>query len=79
MQEMQEMQVQFLGQEDPLEKGMGLHSIILAWNIPWAMEPGELQPAGPKRVRHNQVTEHTHSEAVLPGAVSSWAQITSLI
>ena len=79
MQEMQEMQVQFLGQEDPLEKGMGLHSSILAWKIPWAMEPGELQPVGPKRVRHDWVIEHTHSEAVLPGPLSSWAQITSLI
>ena len=32
---MQETQVQFLGQEDPLEKGQATHSSILAWRIPW--------------------------------------------
>ena len=40
---MQETQVQFLGREDPLEKGMVTHSSILAWRIPWTEEPGELQ------------------------------------
>ena len=40
---MQETQVQSLGQEDPLEKGMGTHSSILAWRIPWTEEPGGLQ------------------------------------
>ena len=40
---MQEMQVQSLGQEDPLEKEMTTHSSILAWEIPWTEEPGELQ------------------------------------
>ena len=33
-QEMQETQVQSLGWEDPLEKGMATHSSILAWRIP---------------------------------------------
>jgi len=42
MQETQEMPVQFLGWEDPLEKGLGIHSRILAWRIPWAEEPGRL-------------------------------------
>ena len=37
---MQETWVQFLGQEDPLEKGMTIHSSILAWKIPWTEEPG---------------------------------------
>ena len=37
---MQEIQVQFLGQEDLLEKGMATHSSILAWKIPWTEEPG---------------------------------------
>ena len=32
---MQKTWVQSLGQEDPLEKGMATHSIILAWRIPW--------------------------------------------
>ena len=34
------MQVQSLGQEDPLEEGMATHSSILAWRIPWTEEPG---------------------------------------
>ena len=37
---MQEMWVQTLGQEDPLEKKMVIHSRILAWEIPWTKEPG---------------------------------------
>ena len=41
--EMQETQVQSLGWEDPLEKGMATHSSILAWRIPRTEEPGELQ------------------------------------
>ena len=43
MQEMLEMQVQFLGQEVPLEEGTATHSSILAWRIPWTEEPGRLQ------------------------------------
>ena len=42
-QETQEMQVQSVGQEDPLEKAMATHSSILAWRIPWTEEPGGLQ------------------------------------
>ena len=42
----QETQVQFLGQEDPLEKEMSTHSSILAWRIPWPEEPGGLQSMG---------------------------------
>ena len=44
-------QVQSLCQEDPLEKRMAIHSIILAWRIPWTEKPGELQSAGLRRVR----------------------------
>ena len=40
---MKETQVQSLGQEGPLEKGMATHSSILAWEIPWTEEPGGLQ------------------------------------
>ena len=40
MQETQETWVQFLGQEDPLEKEMATHSSILAWRIPWTEKPG---------------------------------------
>ena len=46
---MQEMQVQSLGQENPLEKGMAMHSSILAWRIPWTEEPGRLQSVGSQR------------------------------
>ena len=42
MQEMQETQVQSLGQEDPLEQEMATCSSILTWEIPWAEEPGGL-------------------------------------
>ena len=40
---MQETQVQTLDWEDPLEKGMGTHSSILGWEIPWSEKPGGLQ------------------------------------
>ena len=53
MQETQEMQVQSLGQEDPLEKEMAIHSSILAWRIPWTEEPAGPQLLGSHRVRHN--------------------------
>ena len=43
---MQEIWVQSLGWEDPLEKGMATHFSILAWKIPWAKEPGRLQFIG---------------------------------
>ena len=49
---MKETRVHSLGQEDPLEKGMGTHSNILAWRIPWTEEPGGLQSMGSQRVRH---------------------------
>ena len=39
---MRETWVQFLGWEDPLEKGMATHSSILAWRITWTEEPGGL-------------------------------------
>ena len=54
---MQETRVGSLGREDPLEKEMATHSSIFAWRIPWAEEPGGLQPwwathsTGPQRVR----------------------------
>ena len=40
---MQETEVQSLGWEDPLEKGMAIHSSILPWRSPWTEEPGGLQ------------------------------------
>ena len=49
---MWETQVQSLGWEDLLEKEMANHSSILAWKIPWMVEPGRLQSMGLQRVRH---------------------------
>ena len=46
-----EVQVWFLGREDPLEEGIATHSSILAWKIPWTKEPGRLQSMGLQRVR----------------------------
>ena len=44
--------VQFLGQEDPLENAMAIHS-TLAWKIPWTEEPDRLQSMESQRVRHD--------------------------
>ena len=51
---MWETWVQFLGPEDPLEKGMVTHSSILAWRIPWTEEPGGLHSWRSQRVRHDK-------------------------
>ena len=53
---MKETQVQFLGQEDPLEKGMATYSSILSWRIPWTEEPGGLQSVWLQRVSHDWAT-----------------------
>ena len=52
----QETWVQFLGQEDPLEKGMATHSSILTWRMPWTEEPGRLRSIGSQRVGPTEVT-----------------------
>ena len=53
MQETQEIQVQSLGQEEPLEEGMATHSGILAWGISWTEEAGSLRCMGSQRAEHN--------------------------
>ena len=60
------MWVQFLGQEDPLVKGMATPSSILAWEIPWTEEPGGLQSLGLRRVGYDSV--HGHTNVVLVSA-----------
>ena len=50
---MQETQVESLGQEDLLEKGMATHSSILVWRIPWMEESGELQSKGSQILGHD--------------------------
>ena len=49
----QEIQVQSLGWDDPLQKGMAAHSSVLAWRITWTEEPGGLQSIGSQRVGHD--------------------------
>ena len=62
---MQETRVQSLGQKDPLEKGMAIHSSIPAWRIPWTEEPGGLQFMGSQRIRHDWATNtHTQTHTV---------------
>ena len=58
---MLEMQVQSLGQEDPLEQQMATHSNVVFWKIPWTEEPGGLySPWGHKEL---DTTEHAQTEA----------------
>ena len=50
---MRDTWVQSLGWEDLLEKGVVTHSSILAWKIPWMVEPGRLQSMGLQRARQD--------------------------
>ena len=50
---MQETRIQYLSWEDPLDKGIAIHSSILARRIPWTEKTGELQSMGLQRVRRN--------------------------
>ena len=52
MQDTQEMYIESLGGEDPLEKGMATHSSILAWRVLWTEEPRGLQSMGSQKVGH---------------------------
>lgn len=54
----QEVQVRFLGQEDPVEKEMATHPSILAWEIPRTEEPGGIQTTGLQRVGYDVATKH---------------------
>src|SRR5574337_489913 len=73
---MQEMWVQSLDWEDPLEKEMATRSSILAWEIPWTQEPGGLQSTGLQKVRHRRDSRAERGSllplemnACLPGCV----------
>ena len=50
---MQETWVRSLGQEDPLEQEMAIHSSTIAWKIPWTEKPGRLQSMGLQRAGHD--------------------------
>ena len=60
MQETWEMQVQSVGQEDPLEQAMAIHSSVLARKILWTDEPDGLWSIGSQTVGHNLAT-NTHT------------------
>ena len=60
MQETQEIWVQSLGWEDPLEEEVAPHSSSLAWKIPRTEEPGGLQSMGSQRVRHDLRLNYLH-------------------
>ena len=67
MQETEETQVQPLGWEDPLEKGMASLSSILAYKIPWTEEPGGLPSIGLQSwTRLKQLSTHAHYSLPLP-------------
>ena len=66
MQKPQEMQVQTLGGEDPLEEQMATHSSNLAWRIPWTEEPSGLQSMGLQRVGHEWATMHAGTGQIKP-------------
>ena len=49
-----------LGQEDPLEEEVAIHSSICDWKIPWTEEPGGLHSMGSQGTRHDLVIKHEH-------------------
>ena len=67
---MQEIWVQPLGWEDPLEMEIAIYSSILAWEIPWTEEPGGLQSMESQRVGCNLVTKQQHSNRY--DVLASW-------
>jgi len=72
MQETQEMQVQSLGLEDPLQEEMATHSSILAWTIPQTEKPGRLQSIG------SHIVGHDWSDLTCILSTSSKSQVSSL-
>ena len=59
---MQETQVRFLDWEDPLEMEMAIHSSILAWEIPWTEESGEVQSMGSQKSDTTEPLKHHHHQ-----------------
>ena len=59
MQEIQETWIQFLGQKDPLEKGMATHSSILAWRIHGQRSLAGYSPRGRRELDMTEATKHT--------------------
>ena len=66
---MQEIWVQSLGWEDPLEEGMATHTSILAWRIPWTKETGLQQSSGHKESdTTKRLSTHTAEDTFLPAS-----------
>ena len=82
---MQEIWVQFLGQEDPLEKEMATYSSILAWKIPWTEKPGRLQSMESQSIRQDWVCvgmrarAHTHTHTHTHNSETTLKFVISLI
>ena len=62
---MQETQVEALGQEEPLEKGMANPFQYSCLEIPWTEEPGRLQSMGSQRFRHDLSTDNSKQPFML--------------
>ena len=58
---MQEMWIQYLDREDPLEKEMATYSSILAWEIPWTEESGRLRSIRSQKSWHDLETKQQQS------------------
>jgi len=79
---MREIRVRSLGQEDPLEKEMAIHSSTIAWKIPWTEEPGRLQSMGSQRVGHDFPNDFPGGSdgkasvynAGYPGSIPRWGR-----
>ena len=70
----QESQLRSLGQEDPLEKGMSVHSSILAWGTPFTEEPGGPQSMGLQKLDMTEQLTHTHSHTHTHTKISNLIQ-----
>ena len=70
----QETRVPPLGQEDPLEKEMTTHSCILAWEIPWAEEPGGPTVHGLTK-RQTRLRHETSTKGVSFSQLTSFCQL----
>ena len=76
---MQETRVQSLGREDPLEKGMAIHSSILAWSIPWTEEAGGLYSMRSKESDRTEQLKLSLSLFLLKSNTSLKSRFTSYL
>ena len=76
---MQEMRVQSLEKEDPLEKEMATHSSVLAWRIPGMREPGGLHGVAWSRTRLKRLSSSSSSILCFPHPRFSEAGVTPIL